>query len=1452
MAFAGGAADKVGNEYELWWTLRRMVQLLRGEIQSMAVEPLGADGAELWVEVHGSRTFDQVKFRSSGQWTPKRLNAEGVLAKLRRHYAGGSDVLLLFNQPSTELERNIDLARATSSGAELWELGDNEALELFADAWGADKDETRSYLTQTHVRHDGPAGLREYVELAADILISRGHTLAIAALRNFLESRRSTTFTAPMVWAALKSEGLEPRPGLETGPTIARLRSSLERHVRSVQRSTPSGGVIRRQVVEDTVRAVTDGASSFVIVAGKAGSGKSVVIAEVAERLAASGRHVAVLRLDRINPMASNAEQLGESLELGVSPVVALSEVSAKGFDGVLIIDQLDAVSSYSGRMPDVYDAVDDALNQSRLFGNVRVVLSARSVDLAEDPRLRKLAGDKSTTLTVGELEVEEVRSFLTRIGTNAYSVDPTTLELLRLPIHLYVFGELEAQERDASFRTLATLFDAFTRTFRKRLDLAGYIDDWTGVSSALIKRMNSEQALAVPISTLEQFPPGYVDALVSANVLVQDEGRVSLFHETFFDYLFAKSFRERGNELVGWFANTGQSLFRRSQLRQLLAFIAADERDRFIEQVLAIADSDLRPHLVSIAYSGLADVTPTPSDWDAISRLVRIDNPFAGRVVSLLGSPSWFAAADSVGGVELLLADPAWNEDVSRLIARLAGDIPERVLELLSPHLSDGEFWVRALRTAADIADSATWGDFVLEHAIAGDLDLPNQPFDVLETSLFHALVETDPNRALRILAATLGHEVESGIKAGAALQDVLSRRGHRSADAREIGGLAMRVGPEFVDTLLPIVEGIATYQPPGGGSQVWLYRTKSVHRDFADDLYFAFDDALRELSRADFARAAPILERLTKHANGALDFLVCRAMTEAPPDRAVDWILESQGHREVGWISDFRWESRRLVETASRECSSDRFEALEEAFLFLNEPTEDPNYWLLRNGLSELEMLSALPRNRLSCVATRRLDELQRKFPLWVAEEPTGISGGFVRPPIDRQAAERMTDANWLRAIEKYNSPESPSFRDGDAFGGLHELASLLGALAKADPDRFIELAMNIPPSAPPAYSEHILRNVAGEVDQSTLLPLVEKFRLDHPLDSGRAVASAIDAYANELGDGLFEQLLKLANDLDPVEELARKPANGSFYFNGDFVSAGINSTRGLAASTLSRVLFANHDRARASIPALESLANDPIVAVRSLAVEAVLAFASFARSDGLDLLEGLLSNDLLLTTEPALRSLRWAMLWDAPRFAPLLSRALNSDNAKGAGTVWANCAVNDALGSVTSDVTALPQGGRLGVAEALSPVPALGRQLLTILFDDPSPDVRQQAARAVHFLADMDVASMSALVSDLMHSKAFEESTYELLHALEQLPGALPDATWELCRVVVRDVSNQTAGTRARGRLAVEGNLVGLLVRLYRAADGPGREAALDLIDETVRLQLWRVDEVLDEAR
>ncbi len=89
-----------------------------------------------------------------------------------------------------------------------------------------------------------------------------------------------------------------------------------------------------------------------------------LMAADALRILTTAGWFAGVVRMDAANPGSQSAATLGRAFDLPGSPAVLLDGVT-DGSPGVLLVDQLDAVSTYSGRMPDSYDAVAELLSQT-------------------------------------------------------------------------------------------------------------------------------------------------------------------------------------------------------------------------------------------------------------------------------------------------------------------------------------------------------------------------------------------------------------------------------------------------------------------------------------------------------------------------------------------------------------------------------------------------------------------------------------------------------------------------------------------------------------------------------------------------------------------------------------------------------------------------------------------------------------------------------------------------------------------------------------------------------------------------------------------------------------------------------------------------------------------------------------------------------------------------------
>ena len=152
---------------------------------------------------------------------------------------------------------------------------------------------------------------------------------------------------------------------------------------------------------------------SFAI--GAAGSGKSAVINQVVKELKSQDVEVLAFRLDRCEDFNS-IEKLGGQLGLSKSPVGSLRRAADKR-DAVLVIDQFDAMSLMSGRLPNSHDAVADLVDEAMAL-NIRVIVACRLFDFENDHQIREISAKwKAQHVTVGDLSDDAVANAVTEMG---------------------------------------------------------------------------------------------------------------------------------------------------------------------------------------------------------------------------------------------------------------------------------------------------------------------------------------------------------------------------------------------------------------------------------------------------------------------------------------------------------------------------------------------------------------------------------------------------------------------------------------------------------------------------------------------------------------------------------------------------------------------------------------------------------------------------------------------------------------------------------------------------------------------------------------------------------------------------------------------------------------------------------------------------------------------------
>jgi hypothetical protein len=478
---------------------------------------------------------------------------------------------------------------------------------------------------------------------------------------------------------------------------------------------------------------------------------------------------ILAFRVDRLEPFATAADVAAQLHLPARNPAAALGAV-AGDTPSLLLIDQLDAVSFASGRLPRQLEPITELLEQTKAFPEMRVLLACRQYDLANDPRLGALVaeGGPAHLQTVGALSDQEVDPAVGELGLDPGRLTAEQRALLSSPLHLVLLAATADESAALGFRSSKDLLDAYYA--RKERDCRSpRAPDRVRFSAVIIRlaeTMSAQQRLSLPTAVLDadDLQPD-ADVLASEQVITFDEGKVAFFHEAFFDYAFARGWAAGGRGLRDWLLDSEQELFRRAQVRQVLAHLRDIDPARFTAELrTCLTDDRVRVHIKDVMFAVLGSLSnPTSADWRLISEMLEGERWESGRAWRALRSEPWFARADEEGAISTWLssADQAARARGVEIAAAGAAAHGDRVAELLGL-LDDREESVNALlwvvRSPA-LAHSRALFDLVLAAVRTGALS--NQPQPLFMDA---AHLERDqPGWAVELITAWLAERPEA-----------------------------------------------------------------------------------------------------------------------------------------------------------------------------------------------------------------------------------------------------------------------------------------------------------------------------------------------------------------------------------------------------------------------------------------------------------------------------------------------------------------------------------------------------------------------------------------------------------------------------------------------------------------------------------------------------------------
>lgn len=1440
MTLPGGAAAKLGLRYERWWTLSELVRMLRGDAESLRIEPPGMDGVEFVVKVGNGRHEHHQAKRShpSGKWSMATLASSGVLATIGKLLIGSPHRFVFVS--GSDARELADLCEAAVGAESLDEftaqfLGAKRraaAHERLLAAWRCDRETAWDVLRRIDVHTINERQLADKVRLGLSTLVHGPLDPLCDLLAARVDNEVHGTIERGGLVNQLREAGFLLRK--VSSPDAARqaVVDATDNYLAGVRRGLIQDSLLPRAKTAEVVARLTGEQPAACVLTGAAGVGKTACVLEAVDQLRTKGVHVLAFRLDR-HMAATTVADLGKRLDLEESPALVLSAAAkADGAGAVLVIDQLDAVSAASGRDSNAFDVVAQLLNEAKDTA-VGALVVCRVFDWHHDPRLRGLIREDDKRVELNTLSADDVRGVLAKAGHEANALSNRQFDLLCLPQNLSLFLNADLQP-STGFSSVGDLFGSYW-TEKRRLVVwgaGGEHDQWIALIRTMCDDMNKTQQLAVRKERLDQVTPGYLERCVSEGVLVVEGDSYAFHHESFFDYCFARLFVSKGESLTSVLTSSEQHLFRRAQVRQVLDYLREGEPDRYAKELRALVFGDrIRAHIKSLAFALLARLEePSDAEWgiwrEAVQPIVDAIDRDAGGCNALADyawneifhARTWFRQFHERGLIDDFLSGNARHTELAvSYLRRHQRNWPDDVAAYLERFVGQGGEGRRRLRTILlhpvfGACRSRRYFELVLRLVDDGTLDTegggrPAKLYRDIGTANREWIPELLSRQLRRWCVVAAGQSASTPVaRRFDWLKDLPTKALEETAEGAS-GAFVEHVLPavlEVADTAAYVESGLPRRDA------VWppvLIKGSSSGTDACLD---ALSDALGRLAgQGEDMRnwITTLLERRTHVANHLL-LAIYRGGGPRYADEAAAEFCANPWRFRCGYSGHRYWCATEAVKTIVPHCGVEVRAALEGTILAYQDPFEQTKDGVRSRGEAAYNLLSAFPEELHTKEATRKYQEMRRKFYRpWAA--PRDIEVGWVGSPIPSDAAIKMDDDQWLRALATYSGETPISDRSWPLQGGAPQLASTLEKGVTDAPDRFAALFHRLPRDTNPVYVSAWLRGLEkATIDDDAKIAVCQRAFEYARTECGRDVADVLATAVAPLPEHALDLLRWLATeteDREAEDQWNVDAGNGQFYFGGDIEENGINTTRGRAALAIGKLILED-DR---YIPRLASTLND-LVSVRSAAVGSCVAFVfrAVAVHDaelGLDLFLRMdFSEERLLGTRHVWEFMRENVVREFTRLKEMIARMARSPHPDvsrdGASLACLAAFFEDEARGLADEVRRGNRHQRLGSAEVAAANVGEHRyrerceDALAAFFVDDDPEVRNVAASCFRHIAEQELADFDALVKAFCSSKAYDHDAHSLLLALKKARAPLPTMTLLACEALL-DTGSRT---------------------------------------------------------
>jgi len=857
--------------------------------------------------------------------------------------------------------------------------------------------------------------------------------------------------------------------------------------------SLPNDQWLRRPELDTLLQRIEADPQSVTLLLGEPGCGKSALLARLGQQLEAAGIPALGIKLDFLADTVQDQDDLREYLRLPAMTVDCVRTLAREG-KVVVLVDQLDALADlvvqHSSRLRVPLELIRDLAG----LENVHVVASSRVFEHSHDPRLRNLDVE---LLMLALPAWDDVDAALQAYGVRTAAWNEAMREDLRSPHALDIFVRLLSSTSEAD---LLQGYQHMLEALWKQAVLCDASGNRRRLVLELTERMAEREVLWLPMAAFED-QYAVILELEAAGVLIEDTGRIGFRHQTLYEFVRAKTFLEESGRLTETVLSRQESLRVRPQVWHALGYMRAVDRQAYLEEIRRLWGAALRPHLRMLVIEFLGQLQD-PDPAEAALFFEKFEDPwFQGRVLAaVVGSRGWFTAL-ARGHLPMLMVQPveeAWRA-VPILVDALEFDLPT-VLALLDKHwlphadkdtlaweiLSRATVWSpdmvgRCCRILAR-TDVAAW--MVNHLASAVSMQLPGQGPRLAAAWLKREWGKDLPPD-LRVDAESEEDEIWPQALWRESPQVKRCRELLEGHDLHDLPALAEGAPDAFLDSIWPWFLDVMDAVTEEAHPFVVGYRDAySLIADIDDEdeariehpFWIALIRAVEKLAEG---QAEDFLAFMRE--NEQVDFLVVQRLLAkgmvhivgSYPDVALEFLCSDPRRLVLGSHSDNHRNTKDLIRSLAPHLDEGQFLRLEQALLNWNRysrfPDDDAKTRLDRIGWNRehrLRLLKALPRERMSYICRRKVEEEERAFPDLKDWDTCCSEMSWIGSPVSAEQMAAGGDEDVLNLFSELTDEHDWDHPRQSMQGGAIQAGRELAKLAESDPERAVRLVRQMLP--------------------------------------------------------------------------------------------------------------------------------------------------------------------------------------------------------------------------------------------------------------------------------------------------------------------------------------------------------------------------------------------------